>query len=215
MRLTEEDAKVQRETILRAAFEVFATVGYAATRMEMISKKANISRSPLYYYFNNKLELFTQVCTLYFHFYLDKMDRLVEEQPEQSIYSRYYHLFLESRLPEYAHGNQLSSQILQGGEELQELKQLHQEYWQALRQKDMEALERARARNEIKADADLKAILNYYYTIYHGLRALKLQEELSDYATLEDLCYNSVRMMESLYAPAEWKQDQFRDAMTD
>lgn len=212
MRLTEEDAKLQRETILRTAFEVFATVGYAATRMEMISKKANISRSPIYYYFNNKLELFTQVCTLYFQFYLDKMDRLAEEKPEESIYSRYYHLFLEARLPEYAYGNQLSNQILQGGEELNDLKRLHQEYWQALREKDRKALERARDRHEIREDADMEAILNYYYTIYHGLRALKLQEEFSDYATLEDLCYQAVRMMESLYAPDDWKQDQFRDA---
>ncbi len=212
MRLTEEGVRIQRETILRAAFEVFATVGYSATKMETISKKANISRSPLYYYFNSKLELFTQVCTLYFAFYLDKMDRMAEEQPEQSIYSRYYHLFLESREPSYSFGNQLSNQILQGGEELAELKKLHQKYWETLREKDREALLRAQARKEIREDADLDALLNFYYTVYHGLRALKLQEELADYSKLEALCYNAVRMMESLYAPPEWPADRFRDS---
>ena len=211
MRLTEEDTRKQKETIVEAAFEIFSSVGYSATRMEMISKKANISRSPLYYHFNNKLELFTQVCTRYFNFYLDKMDALNAQPEEDSIYARYYSLFLESRQPQYAHGNELSNQILQGGEELSQLKQLHAEYWAALRQKDMEALKRARSRGELRRDADLEVILNYYYTVYHGLRALKLQDELSDDSKLEALCYNAVRMMESLFAPDDWKQDQFRN----
>ena len=197
MRLNEQDLRAQKEGILSAAFEVFANVGYSACKMEMISQKAGISRSPLYYHFKNKLELFTVVCKRYFSFYLEKMDRLYAEEPEQSIYERYYKLFLESRLPLYSNGNQLSNQILQGGDELSELKQLHSEYWEALRSRDMAAL-------------DLNVMLDYYYTVYHGLRALKLQEELADYSKLEALCYAAVRMMESLYAPSSWQQDNFR-----
>ena len=210
MRLNEQDLKAQKESILNAAFEIFATVGYSACKMEMISQKAGISRSPLYYHFKSKLELFTVVCKKYFKFYLDKMDKLYEEMPEQSIYERYYMLFLESRLPLYSNGNQLSNQILQGDPELNELRQLHDEYWTALRGKDMAALERAQARGEIRPDVDLGVILDYYYTVYQGLRALKLQDELSDYSKLEALCYAAVRMMESLYAPEGWRQDRFR-----
>lgn len=210
MRLNEQDLRAQKEGILSAAFEVFANVGYSACKMEMISQKAGISRSPLYYHFKNKLELFAVVCKRYFSFYLEKMDRLYAEEPEQSIYERYYKLFLESRLPLYSNGNQLSNQILQGGDELSELKQLHSEYWEALRSRDMAALERAQGRGEIRPDADLNVILDYYYTVYHGLRALKLQEELADYSKLEALCYAAVRMMESLYAPSSWQQDNFR-----
>lgn len=210
MRLNEQDLRAQKEGILSAAFEVFATVGYSACKMEMISQKAGISRSPLYYHFKNKLELFTVVCKRYFSFYLDKMDKLYTDKPEQSIYERYYKLFLESRLPLYSNGNQLSSQILQGGDELAELKQIHAEYWDTLRSKDMAALERAQGRGEIRPDAELDVILNYYYTVYHGLRALKLQEEFTDYDKLEALCYAAVRMMESLYAPDDWRQDNFR-----
>ena len=210
MRLNEQDLRAQKEGILSAAFEVFATVGYSACKMEMISQKAGISRSPLYYHFKNKLELFTVVCKRYFSLYLDKMDKLYTDKPEQSIYERYYKLFLESRLPLYSNGNQLSSQILQGGDELAELKQIHAEYWDTLRSKDMAALERAQGRGEIRPDAELDVILNYYYTVYHGLRALKLQEEFTDYDKLEALCYAAVRMMESLYAPDDWRQDNFR-----
>ena len=71
MRLNEQDLKAQKESILNAAFEIFATVGYSACKMEMISQKAGISRSPLYYHFKSKLELFTVVCKKYFKFYLD------------------------------------------------------------------------------------------------------------------------------------------------
>lgn len=210
MRLNEQDLHAQKESILSAAFEVFATVGYSACRMEMISQKAGISRSPLYYHFKNKHELFTVVCKRYFAFYLDKMDDLYNNEPNQSIYERFYKLFLESRLPLYSNGSQLSSQILQGGNELSELKKLHAEYWRELRMKDMAALNRAQSRNELRPDADLNVILDYYYTVYHGLRALKLQEEFADYSKLEALCYSAVRMMESLYAPDTWTPDKFR-----
>ena len=75
----------------------------------------------------------------------------------------------------------------------------------------MAALLRARDRGEIRPDADLEVILNFYYTFYHGLRALKLQDEFSDYKKLEALCYNAVRMLECMYAPDTWSQDCFRD----
>lgn len=209
MRLTEDDARLQKKKILDAAFEIFATVGYTPTKMEMISQKAGISRSPLYYHYKNKLELFTQVCTNYFAFYLKKMDDLFADEPELTIYQRYYRLFMESRQRLYTYGNQLSNHILQGGDELSELKRLHHEYWTALREKDYAALDRAQKRGEIRPEADLRVILNYYYTVYHGLRALKLQEEYSNYDNMEKLCHAAVCMMESQYAPEDWEKDKF------
>lgn len=209
MRLTEQDAILQRETILDTAFEVFSTVGFAATKMEMISKKANISRSPLYYYFSNKQELFKAVCIRYFRFYLNKIDAMAEDET-LTIYERYYQLFLEARLPEYTMGNKLSDEILSGGPELEELKELHKEYWNGLRERDMEALKKARARGEIRDDADLDAMLNLYYTIYLGLRAPKLQEEYTDHDKLQQVCYTAVKMIESLYSPNEREKKSFR-----
>lgn len=210
MRLTERDAQKQRESILNAAFEVFTTVGYSAAKMDMVSKLANISRSPLYYYYSSKQELFKHVCQRYFDEYLEKMDRLYNEHPEQTIYERYFQLFMESLVPYYVKGSTLSTQILQGGEELSELKELNSAYFSELRKRDMQALTRAQERGEIRGDANLESVVNFYYTVYLGLRAPKLQEEFESKQHLEEVCWLAVHMLENLYAPEGWEKDRFR-----
>ena len=47
--------------ILAAALEVFATRGYAATRLEDVAKRAGVSKGALYLYFETKEDLFRAV----------------------------------------------------------------------------------------------------------------------------------------------------------
>jgi AcrR family transcriptional regulator len=50
-------SKATRERILEVAAEQFATVGYGATRMMDVAKRAGIARPTLYQYFDNKESL--------------------------------------------------------------------------------------------------------------------------------------------------------------
>lgn len=72
MRLTKEDVEVQKELIIRRAFEVFAEKGFEATKMGDIAEAANISRNPLYYHFTNKTQLFLAVYDDYCRRYYEK-----------------------------------------------------------------------------------------------------------------------------------------------
>ena len=44
--------------ILEAAFEEFAQRGFAATRLEDIAERAGVTRGAVYFYFENKEEVF-------------------------------------------------------------------------------------------------------------------------------------------------------------
>jgi AcrR family transcriptional regulator len=57
-----QNQKVQRqETILQAAFAVFAAHGYEAARIDEIARKAGIAKGTIYLYFRDKEQLFRAV----------------------------------------------------------------------------------------------------------------------------------------------------------
>lgn len=62
MRQTYDETEALKKRIVVASREVFAEKGYAATKMSDIAERANVSRGPLYYHFQNKQVLFEYVC---------------------------------------------------------------------------------------------------------------------------------------------------------
>lgn len=50
-----------RQQILDAAYEVFAQKGWEATNLQDIADRLQITRGPIYYYFKNRLELYSAV----------------------------------------------------------------------------------------------------------------------------------------------------------
>ncbi len=62
MRQTYDETEALKTRIVEVSCEVFAEKGYAATKMSDIAERANVSRGPLYYHFQNKQVLFEYVC---------------------------------------------------------------------------------------------------------------------------------------------------------
>lgn len=58
MRRTEDEAKVTRATLLRAALQLFSSKGYASTSIDDITKAAKMTRGALYHHFTNKADLY-------------------------------------------------------------------------------------------------------------------------------------------------------------
>jgi AcrR family transcriptional regulator len=54
-------ADARPEELLNAGLALFVERGYAATRLEEVAQKAGVSKSTLYLYYENKLELFKAV----------------------------------------------------------------------------------------------------------------------------------------------------------
>lgn len=60
-RRTAEDAALTREALLDAALAAFAEVGFAATQLEEIARRARVTRGALYHHFDSKEALFLAV----------------------------------------------------------------------------------------------------------------------------------------------------------
>jgi len=52
------DAERTRQTILEAATAEFASLGLGGARMDRIAERAKVDKRLIYYYFNNKDDLF-------------------------------------------------------------------------------------------------------------------------------------------------------------
>jgi len=50
-----------KEMILNSAMELFSTIGYNKASMRDIARNMDMSTGPLYFYFKNKAEIFTQI----------------------------------------------------------------------------------------------------------------------------------------------------------
>jgi TetR/AcrR family transcriptional regulator len=67
-----------RETILRTAAEEFAAKGFAASRVEVLARKAKVNKALIYYYFDSKLGLYRQVVRLGVAQFAARMHPIVE-----------------------------------------------------------------------------------------------------------------------------------------
>lgn len=61
MRRTKEEAEKTRQTVLEAALKLFSRDGYSLTTLSRIAKEAGCSRGPIYWYFENKDDLYEAV----------------------------------------------------------------------------------------------------------------------------------------------------------
>ena len=74
VRKTKEDAELTRQSIIRAAREVFLVRGVSRTTMEHIATQANVTRGAVYWHFKNKTELFHAMREQVFLPLIDRMD---------------------------------------------------------------------------------------------------------------------------------------------
>lgn len=61
MRRRKEDAEATKQSILRAALEVFSRSGYAATRVEDIAEQANVTTGAIYHHFSGKSDVYIKL----------------------------------------------------------------------------------------------------------------------------------------------------------
>ncbi len=82
-----EEAKQQR--ILNAAYEEFSSQGYTKASTNRIIKKAEISKGMLFYYFNNKQELFEDLVDIGIEYLQTNFFELIDEA-ESDFIKKYY-----------------------------------------------------------------------------------------------------------------------------
>ena len=73
----------RRESILRAAIQVYGQEGYHAITMEKIAAEAELGRATLYLYFKTKDEIFVHAIASYSDFFRKRLENLYERRIER------------------------------------------------------------------------------------------------------------------------------------
>jgi len=78
----EREKNERRESILRAAIQVYNKDGYHAITMEKIAENAELSRATLYLYFKTKDEIFIHAIVSYSDFFRQRLEKLYADRAE-------------------------------------------------------------------------------------------------------------------------------------
>lgn len=150
MRLTPAEVELQRVRIIESATNEFLSKGYSATRMEDIAKGAGISRSPLYYHFKKKDELFYEV----FSELCSRMEKLEEEAYSSglSIFDCLYNCLVSSVGVLNGQIELLRTSILHHSEELKKSQERSDLFYRRAKEIKINAFSAAVKRGELRPD---------------------------------------------------------------
>lgn len=167
MRTTKEDTESQRVLILQTAYELFSKRGYASTNIKDIAEAAGISRTPIYYHFRDKPNLFMCVylywtqriyqdyCTIYtsdesiFEIFRKDYEYTLREVGKKSYLIERDLILFKNEAPEAY----LESKI----------------FTEKLTNLEIRAVQRAIDRGELKKDTDPRIMVGMHFVFYYGL----------------------------------------------
>lgn len=93
----EREKNERRDSILRAAIQVYEQEGYHAITMEKIAEEAELGRATLYLYFKTKDEIFVHAIASYSDFFRKRLENLYECRAEtkEDILQSLWRTFIE------------------------------------------------------------------------------------------------------------------------
>lgn len=197
MRLTKADAEQQRHLIIKTAHEVFMKKGYAATKIEDIAEAANISRSPIYYYYKNKQELFAQVVEYHFTI-LEKFFSDLFNQ-KKNIFDLFYEEIIEmlKASKEKNMFGYISKDI--NSDVLSWNRALPLEHTQKIFDIKCRAVERAIEAGQVRNDINVENMVRIVYAFYSGLDAMQDQFNVMFVDEPEKLARDFIDMLRIQY----------------
>jgi len=99
----EREKNERRESILRAAIQVYDREGYHAITMEKIAEEAELSRATLYLYFKTKDEIFIHAILSYSAFFSQQLENLyagrsqIKDKLLESLWSTFIEFYEKDR----------------------------------------------------------------------------------------------------------------------
>lgn len=78
------DTRGKRRAIVQAAFDLFRENGFYATGVDLIMRRAGVSKRTLYKYFPTKNELIVAVLEYYWQVYREHLDQILDRQDQSS-----------------------------------------------------------------------------------------------------------------------------------
>jgi AcrR family transcriptional regulator len=162
LRKTPDNVETLRSDIVNTALVIFAKKGYDATNMQDIADALGITRTPIYYHFENKKVLYEQAIMAYLSFKREKYSEMATNP----------NFFEEIREHLRFSCNHFSENVLLSALNYKEFKALQDlntetlRYIRALKQRSvLSAIERG----ELRADADTEMLIHLLYVMCYGL----------------------------------------------
>ena len=173
MSRTPEQFKVTEEEILDVSLKHFSMHGYEGTNLNDIANELNITRTPIYYYFNNKLGLYESVT---------KRHLLSKKAQYTSIFTSDLPFFEKVRKDLLVSSHlMLSEQVLFAGidtnPKLTEARDIQNQVMREIHEMKTENIRKAVADKILRPDTDVEQFMIYFYVISLGIEAVDKQTE--------------------------------------
>lgn len=173
MSRTPEQFKVTEEEILDVSLKLFSMHGYEGTNLNDIANELNITRTPIYYYFNNKLGLYESVT---------KRHLLSKKAQYTSIFTSDLPFFEKVRKDLLVSSHlRLSEQVLFAGidtnPKLTEARDIQNQVMREIHEMKTENIRKAVADKILRPDTDVEQFMIYFYVISLGIEAVDKQTE--------------------------------------
>lgn len=173
MSRTPEQFKVTEEEILDVSLKHFSMHGYEGTNLNDIANELNITRTPIYYYFNNKLGLYESVT---------KRHLFSKKAQYTSIFTSDLPFFEKVRKDLLVSSHlRLSEQVLFAGidtnPKLTEARDIQNQVMREIHEMKTENIRKAVADKILRPDTDVEQFMIYFYVISLGIEAVDKQTE--------------------------------------
>lgn len=164
MRKSKKDIELLKEEIIKKAIVIFSEKGYSATNLQDVADALNITRTPIYYHFKDKLNLFITAVQVY----CDSKDAKFIE-----IFKQDTDIFTKIRgdlvlCTELGRTEVTLFAELNCNPELAPAYERRLQTFQRIYNLKIENVKEAIRRKEIKQDTDVIEFVEYLYIIHFG-----------------------------------------------
>ena len=173
MSRTPQEFKVSEQEILDVSLKYFSMHGYEGTNLNDIVKELNITRTPIYYYFKNKLTLYEAVTRLHL---------LNKKSQYTAIFSSNLPFFEKVRKDLLVSSHlRLSEQVLFAGidtnPKLEHVRDFQNQVMREIHQMKTQNIRQAVADRILRPDTDVEQFMIYFYVISLGIEAVDKKTE--------------------------------------
>lgn len=171
--------EVSKQDILAAALKYFSAYGYKSTNMKDIAKSLNCTRTPIYYYFNDKKMLYEEVVRDHMRYKQEKYTRLFssdapffEKVHEDLLLSSHHRMEEENLFVD-----------IEIHPDLKEAKKIQDDVMREIHCMKIRNIKKAIDDGILRRDTDPEQFMVYFYVISFGIEAVHKQ---MDYEMTEE-----------------------------